>query len=59
MIPIDKINQYNRLGLQKRKIILENCGLLIEGHKSLMRCIAISNDNMLIVTGSDDKTIRV
>ena len=44
---------------QRLKKQLESQGVFIEGHKSQIRCIAITNDDKYLFTGSDDKTIRV
>ena len=49
----------NTKTLDKLRELSEDYGLSIEGHSQSIRCLAITNDNKYLISGSDDTTLRV
>jgi WD40 repeat protein len=42
-----------------QEILAEKYGLILQGHTSGVRSIAITSDNTRIISGSGDKTVKV
>jgi WD domain, G-beta repeat. len=44
---------------ERKKYLKSNFNLYLQGHTSMILSLAVTSDNKYIVSGSDDKTIRI
>ena len=51
--------KFSRNLIEIQKQLQTNFKLILQGHTSYIKCVAVTSDNKYIVSGSSDKTIRI
>lgn len=49
----------NKFDLKKGKKYVETYGIFLEGHQAAIRCAVVTKDFEFLITGSEDKTIKI